>query len=37
MARTHMAHSPGLARAIITVPTGHFMYNLPWMTGTPLG
>ena len=25
MAQTLMAHSPGLARTIITGPTGHFM------------
>ena len=29
MAGTLMAHSPGLARTIITVPTGHFMHNPP--------
>ena len=37
MARTLMAHSPGLAKTINTVPTGHSMHNLPWMAGTTLG
>ena len=37
MARTLMAHSPGLAKTIITVPTGHFMHNPPWMARTTLG
>ena len=37
MARTLMAHSPGLARAIVMVPTGHFMFNSPWMAGSILG
>ena len=32
-----MAHSPGLARTIIMVPTGHFMHTPPWMTGIALG
>ena len=36
MARTLMAHSPGLARTIVMVPTGHFMHNRPWMAGTTL-
>ena len=26
-----MAHSSWLARTILMVPTGHFMYNPPWM------
>ena len=25
-----MAHSPGLARTVITVPTSHFKPNPPW-------
>ena len=37
MARTVMAHSPGLARTIIMVPTGHFIHNPSWMTETTLG
>ena len=37
MAKTLMAHSPGLARTIIMVPTGHLMNNPPWMAGTTLG
>ena len=37
MARTPMAHSPGLARTMIMVPTGHFKHNPSWMTGTTLG
>ena len=37
MARTLMVHSPGLARTMIMVPTGHFKHNLPWMAGTTLG
>ena len=36
MAQTLMAHSPGLARTIIMVPTGHFMQNQPGMAGTTL-
>ena len=31
MAPTLMAHSPGLARTIIIVPTGHFMQIHPWL------
>ena len=34
MAQTLMAHSPGLARTIIMVPTGHFLHNHPWMART---
>ena len=34
MARTLMFHSPGLARTIIMVPTGHSMHNPPWMART---
>ena len=34
MARTLKAHSPGMARTIIAVPTGHFMHNPPWMART---
>ena len=37
MAQTLMAHSPGLSRTVIMVPTGHFMPNPPWMAGTTLG
>ena len=37
MARTLMAHSPGVARTSIMVPTGHPMHNPPWMAGTTLG
>ena len=37
MARTLMAHSPGLARTIIIVLTGRSMHNPPWMAGTTLG
>ena len=37
MARTLMAHSPGLARTINMVPTGHFRHNPPWMAGTTPG
>ena len=38
MAQTLMAHSPGLARTIIIVPTGNFMQNpTTWMAGTTLG
>ena len=29
MVRTLMAHSPGLAKTIIMVPTGHSMHNPP--------
>ena len=29
MAQTLMAHSPGLTRAIITVPSGNSMHNSP--------
>ena len=36
MARTLMAYSPGLARTMIMVPTGHFKHNPPWMAGLPL-
>ena len=36
MAQALMAHSPGLARTVILVPTGHFMHNSPWMAGTTL-
>ena len=35
-ARTLMAHSPGLARTIIMIPTCHFMHNSPWIAGTTL-
>ena len=34
MARTLMAHLPGLARIITIVPTGYFMHHPPWMAGT---
>ena len=37
MAQTLMAHSPGFARTIITIPTGHFMHNPSWMARTILG
>ena len=37
MARTLIAHIPGLARTIIMVPSGHFMHKPPWMAGTTLG
>ena len=37
MARTLMAHSPGLARTIKMVPIGHSMHTPPWMTGTTFG
>ena len=37
MVRTLMACSPGLARTIIMVPTGHFRHNPPLMGGTTLG
>ena len=37
MARTLMAHSPGLARTIIVVPTGHLMRNPPWIAVITLG
>ena len=37
MARSMKAHSPGLARTIIMVPTGHFMHNPPCIAGTSLG
>ena len=32
-AQTLMAHSPGLARNIVMIPTGHFMdsWNYPWL------
>ena len=36
MARTLMAHSPGLARTIIMVPTCYFRLNPPGMGGTTL-
>ena len=36
MAHSLIAHSPGLARTIIMVPTGHFMHNPPWMAGFSL-
>ena len=36
MARTLMAHLPGLARNIIMVPTGNLKHNPPWMAGTTL-
>ena len=32
MVRTLMAHTPGLARTIIMVPTGHVMHNSPSYT-----
>ena len=34
IARTLIAHSPGLARNIIMVPTVHFSHNPPCMGGT---
>ena len=37
MARTLMAHSPWLARTIITVPSGHLMHAPSCMAGTDLG
>ena len=36
MARTLMAHSPGLARTIIMVPTCHFRHILPGWVELPL-
>ena len=36
MARTLMAHSPGLARTIIMVPTGHFKLFHPGWLELPL-
>ena len=34
MAGTRMPHSPGLARTMVMVPTGHFMHYPPWMART---
>ena len=36
MAQTLMAHSPGLARTITMVPTGHLRQNLLRIGGTTL-
>ena len=36
MAQTLMAHSPGLARTIIMVPTGHFRIIHPGWVKLPL-
>ena len=36
MAQTLMAHSPGLARTIITVPTGHLCIIHPGWLELPL-
>ena len=37
MALTLVAHSPGLSRTVIMVPTDHFMPNPPWIAGATLG
>ena len=36
MTQNLMAHSPWLARTIITVPTGHFMHIPSWMGRTTI-
>ena len=36
MARTLMAHSPGLTRTIIMVHSGHLKHNPPWIDGTTI-